>query len=181
MRRILPAIPEKLTQKLFPCFFTSKKCKDIHRGKDAQVPAEDLKTPYKCPAVGVELGGGGVNLGEEFPLKGREWEAHPDAFEHRLVHKEEGIPLSRPVIHTHRFPRSAGTNGDVHVMSAAESIKVIQVGIPTMILQVLKGCQDGALVQKLVGGPCIEGFIIGLGGLGWRTRLGVRARHGVNK
>jgi len=26
-RRILPAIPEKLTQKLFPCFFTSKKCR----------------------------------------------------------------------------------------------------------------------------------------------------------
>ena len=46
--------------------------KDIHRGKDAQVPAGDLKTPYKCLAFGVELGGGGVNLGEEFPLKGRE-------------------------------------------------------------------------------------------------------------
>jgi len=25
VRRILPAIPEKLTQRLFPCFFTSKK------------------------------------------------------------------------------------------------------------------------------------------------------------
>ena len=50
-----------------------------------------------------------------------------------------------------------------------------------MILQVLKGCQAGALVQKLVGGPCIEAFIIGLGGLGGRTRLGVRARHGVKK
>jgi len=119
---------------------------DIHRGKDAQVPAENLKTPYKCPAVGVELGGGGVNLGEEFPVKGREWEAHPDAFKHRLVHEEEGTTLSRSVIHTHRFPRSAGTNGDVRVMCAAESIKVIQVGIPTMILQVLKGCQAGALV-----------------------------------
>ena len=157
---------------------------NIHGKKDAQVPAENLKTPYKCLAVGMELGGGCVNLGEEFPLKGREWEAHPNAFEHRLVHEEEGTPLSRSVIHTHRFPRSAGTNGDVRVMSGEESIKVIQVGIPTMILQVLKGCQASALVQKLVGGPCIEGFIIGLGGLGGlggRTRLGVRARHGVNK
>ena len=74
----------------------------------------------------MELGGGGVNLGEEFPLKGCEWEAHPDVFEHRLVHKEEGTPLSGPVIHTHRFPWSAGTNGDVRVMSAAESIEVIR-------------------------------------------------------
>ena len=166
---ILPAIPEKLTQKLFPCFFTSKKCKKT--STEGRMPAENLKTPYKCPTVGMELGGGYVNLGEEFPLEGREWEAHPDAFEHRLVHEEEGTPLSRSVIHTHRFPRSAGTNGDVLVMSAVESIKVIRVGVPTMILQVLKGCHAGALVQKLVGGPCIEDFIIRLGGLGGRTRL----------
>ena len=108
----------------------------------------------------MELGGGCVNLSKEFPLKGREGETHPDAFKYRLVHEEERIPLSRSVIHTHRFPRSARTNGDVRVMSAAEGIKVIQVGIPTVILQVLKGCQAGALVQKLVGGPGIESFMI---------------------
>ena len=119
----------------------------------------------------MELGGGGVNLSEEFPLKGREGETHPDAFKYRLVHEEERIPLSRSVIHTHRFPRSARTN----VVSAAEGIKVIQVGVPTVILQVLKGRQAGSLVQKLVGGPGIESFIIGLGGLGRRTRLCVRA------
>jgi len=86
------------------------------------------------------------------------------------------------ISHPHRqVPRSAGTNGVVRVMSAAESIKVVQVRIPTMILQVLKGYQASTLVQKLVGGPCIEGFIVGLRGLGGRTRLGVRARHGVNK
>ena len=140
-----------------------------------------FRSPYECPAAGVELGGGGVNLGEKFPLEGREWEAHPDAFKYRLVHKEERIPFSGSVIHADRFPGSAGTNRDVRVMSAAESIKVVQVGIPTMILQVLKGCQAGTLVQKLVGSPCIEGFIVGLWGLGGRTRLGVRARHGVNK
>jgi len=92
---------------------------NIHGRKDAQVPTENLKTPYKCLAVGMELGGGCVNLGEEFPLKGCEWEVHPDALKHRLVYEEEGTPLSRSVIHTHRFPRSAGTNRDVRVMSAA--------------------------------------------------------------
>ena len=68
--------------------------------KDAQVPAENLETPYECPAVGMELGGGCVNFSKEFPLKGCEWEVHPNAFKHHLVHEEEGTPLSRCVIHT---------------------------------------------------------------------------------
>ena len=139
--------------KAFPLFLHFEEMQEnIHGRKDAQVPAENLEAPYECPAVGMELGGGCVNFRKESPLKGCEGEAHPNAFKHRLVHKEEGTPLSRSVIHTHRFPRSARTNGDVRVVSAAEGIKVIQVGVPTVILQVLKGCQAGALVQKLVGG-----------------------------
>jgi len=146
--------PGEAYPKAFPLFLHLEEMQeDIHRGKDAQVPAENLKTPYKCPAVGEELGGGCVNLGEEFPLEGREWEAHPDAFKYRLVHEEERIPLSGSVIHVNRFPRSAGTNRDVRVMGAAESIKVLQVRIPTMFLQVLNGCQAGTFVQELVGGP----------------------------
>ena len=38
--------------------------KDVHGGGDAQVPAENLETPYERPAVGVKLGRGSVNLGE---------------------------------------------------------------------------------------------------------------------
>ena len=67
--------PEEAYPKALPLFIHFEEMQeDIHRGKDAQVPAENLKTPYKCPAVGVELGGGCVNLSEEFPLEGREWE-----------------------------------------------------------------------------------------------------------
>ena len=79
---------------------------------------------------------GVLEEGEDDPARDP-GEAYPKAFPlflHRLVHEEEGTPLSRSVIHTHRLPRSAGTNGDMRVMSAAESIKVIQVGIPMMIL-----------------------------------------------
>ena len=101
----------------------------------------------------MELGGGSIDFSEEFPFKGGERETYSYAFEHGLVHEEEGTPLSRSVIHTHRFPRSAKRNGDVRVMSAAESIKVVQVGIPTMSLQVLEGSQAGTLIQELVGGP----------------------------
>ena len=94
--------------------------------------------------VGVELGGGCVDLCEKFPLEGRERKAHPDAFKHRLVHGEERIPLPGSVIYANRFPRSAGTNKNVCVMGAAESIKIVQVRITAMILQVLNGCQSGA-------------------------------------
>ena len=56
--------------------------------------AKNLKTPHECPAVGIELGGGGIDFSEEFPFKGGEWETHSYAFEHGLVHEEEGFPLS---------------------------------------------------------------------------------------
>jgi len=79
------------------------------------------------------------------------------------------------------FPRPAGTNGYVGVVSAEESVKIIQMGIPTVSFQVLEGSQAGALVQELVGGPWVVGFIVGLWGLGGGIRLRVRARHDVNK
>ena len=50
-----------------------------------------------------------------------------------------------------------------------------------MSFQVLEGSQAGTLVQELVGGPWVVGFVIGLGGLGGGIRLRVRARHGVDK
>ena len=67
------------------------------------------------------------------------------------------------------------------VVCAAESVKVVQMGIPTMSFQVLEGSQAGRFAQELVGGPWVEGFVVGLGGLGGGIRLRVRARHGVNK
>ena len=50
-----------------------------------------------------------------------------------------------------------------------------------MSFQVLEGSQAGTFAQELVGGPWVEGFVVGLGGLGGVIRLRVRARHGVNK
>ena len=90
------------------------------------------------------MGGGCVDICEKFPLEGRERKAHPDAFKYRLVHEEERIPFPGSVIYANRFHRSAGTNRNVRVMGAAESIKIVQVGISAMVLQVLNGCQSGA-------------------------------------
>ena len=144
--------PGKAYLEAFPLLFHFKEMQEnVYGRKDAQVPAKNLKTPYECPAVGMELGGGGINFGEEFSFKGGEWETHSYAFEHCLVHKEEGFPLSRSVVQTDRFPRPAGTDGYVGVVSAAKSVKVVQMGIPTMSFQVLEGSQAGTLVQELVG------------------------------
>jgi len=93
----------------------------------------------------VELGGGGVDLCEKFPLEGRERKAHPNAFKYRLVQEKERVPLPGPVIYANRFPRPAGTDGNMRVMGAAKSIKVVQVVITAMVLLVLHGCQSGAL------------------------------------
>jgi len=154
---------------------------DIYRRGDAQVSTKNLKAPHECPAVGMKLGGGNVDFSKKLPFEGSEREMHSYALEHGLVHEEEGFPLSRFVVQTNRFPRPAGTNGYVGVVCAAEGIKVVQMGIPPVSFQVLEGSQAGAFTQELVGGPGVEGFVVGLGGRGGRIRLRVRARHGENR
>ena len=67
------------------------------------------------------------------------------------------------------------------VVCAVEGVKVVQMGIPPVSFQVLEGSQAGAFTQELVGGPGVEGFVVGLRGRRGRIRLRVRARHGVNK
>jgi len=76
----------------------------------------------------------------------------------------------------HSWP--AGTNGNVGIVGAAEGIEIVQMGVTTMVLQVLKGRQGGAFILKIVRGPCIEGLIVGLGG-----RIGpwFQAHHDADK
>jgi len=46
--------------------------KNVHGRRDTQISAKNLKPSYESPAVGVKLGGGGVDLGEQLPLEGSE-------------------------------------------------------------------------------------------------------------
>ena len=69
--------PEKAYPEAFPLLFYLKEMQeDIYGREDTQVFAKNLKTPHECPAVGMELGGGGIDFSEEFPFKGGEWETH---------------------------------------------------------------------------------------------------------
>ena len=104
--------------------------KDIHGGGNAQIPAKNLKTPHEGPAVGVKLGRGGVNFGEQLPLEGseRETQAHP--FEYHLVEEEEGTSLGGPRVYTNGYPGFHTTYQDVGVMSFVECVEVVERGVP---------------------------------------------------
>ena len=62
--------PGKAYPEAFPLLFHLKEMQEnVYGREDAQVSVKNLKTPYKRPAVGVELGGGGIDFGEEFSLQ----------------------------------------------------------------------------------------------------------------
>ncbi len=101
-----PGDARKAHPKAFTLFLHLEKMKkDIHGGGDAQIPAKNLKTPHEGPAVGMELGRGSVDFGEQLPLEGseRETQAHP--FEYHLVEEEEGTSPDGPRVHANRYPR----------------------------------------------------------------------------
>ena len=49
--------------------------KDVHRGRDAQIPTENLETPHEGPAVGVKLGRGSVDFSKQLAFEGSERKA----------------------------------------------------------------------------------------------------------
>ena len=72
MRMMRPATPEKLIQRLLPF---EKVKKDVHKGRDAQIPRKNLETPREGPAVGVKLGRGSVDFSKQLPFEGSERKA----------------------------------------------------------------------------------------------------------
>jgi len=51
--------------------------------------ADNLVSPYKCPAVGMELGRGYVELGQELPFKACEGKPKLDLLKHSGVNEAE--------------------------------------------------------------------------------------------
>jgi len=68
--------------------------KNVHGRGDTQISAENLKTPYESPAVGVELGWGGVYLCKQFFLEGSKRQTQAHSLEYRLIKEEEGASPS---------------------------------------------------------------------------------------
>ena len=55
--------------------------------------AHDLERPHERPAVGMELGGGDVELGKKLPLKASEGKPEFHLLEQGCVDEAEGPPL----------------------------------------------------------------------------------------
>ena len=60
--------------------------------------AHDLERPHKRPAVGMELGGGDVELGEKLPLKTSKGKPEFHLLEQSCVNEAEGSTVVRLVV-----------------------------------------------------------------------------------
>jgi len=86
----------------------------------AERATENGEGPNKGPAVGMQLGRGHVELFKQLPFEVVERELLPDAFEHRLIEEEEGLPIVGAVIDTYRFASYTGADGDVSIVYPPE-------------------------------------------------------------
>ena len=98
---------------------------DVDGGGLSKISAQDAECPDKSPAVRVELGGGNVDLCQEFPFERREGQAHPNAFEDRLIKEEEGDPVIGPLISTHGLAWDAGEHSNIFVVPPSEDTMLI--------------------------------------------------------
>ena len=94
------AHPEALALLLY----LKKVKKDIHGERDAQISIKDLKTPHEHLVVGMKLGRGGVDFGEQLPFEGSKRETQAHSLEYHLVNAEEGASPGSPCVHTNGFP-----------------------------------------------------------------------------
>ena len=62
----------------------------VDGGRESQVGAENLVSSHERPAVGMELGGGNVELGQKLPLEACEGIPKFDLLEHSCVYEAEG-------------------------------------------------------------------------------------------
>ena len=60
--------------------------------------AHDLERPHERPAVGMELGGGDVELGKKLPLKASEGKPEFHLLEQGCVNEAEGSTVVRLVV-----------------------------------------------------------------------------------
>jgi len=84
------------------------------------VCAEDLVSPYERPAVGMELGGGYVKLGQELPLKACEGKPKLDLLEHGGVNEAEGGIVAPLIVGADGHTGRTRTHGHFVIVLFAE-------------------------------------------------------------
>ena len=92
----------------------------VHGGWVPQVCANNLVRPDECPAVGMKLGGGYVELSQELPLEASEGQAELDLLEHGSIDEAEGLAIAPLVVGADGLPRGTRTNGHLVIMLLAK-------------------------------------------------------------
>ena len=77
-----------------------KKEEDVHRCWQPQVVAHNLERPHERPVVGMELGGGDVELGKKLPFKASEGKPKFHLLE-LVVYMRQNNPPVFPLSSTH--------------------------------------------------------------------------------
>ena len=69
--------------------------------------AKDLECPHECPAVGMELGRGDVELGQQLPLEASERKPKFHFLEQCGVDEAEQLAVAPLIVHTDWFSMEA--------------------------------------------------------------------------
>jgi len=80
------------------------------------VRAEDLKRPHECPAVGMELGRGDVELGQQLPLETSERKPKFHFLKQRGVDEAERLVVVPLIVRTNWFSREARQHPYIVIM-----------------------------------------------------------------
>jgi len=173
-----PGDARKAHLEAFTLFLHLEKVKkDIQRGRDAQIPTKNLKTPHEGPAVGMKLGRGGVDFGKQLPFEESKGETQAHSLEYHLVDEEEGTSPGSPCVHTNGFPRLHTTYEDVGIVGFVEGVEIVERGVPPVGLYVFDGGQCRALRKEFIGGPSVFLLVVGPGG--WWSSSGFVSRHRI--
>jgi len=109
VKRTLPATALKLTQSFFPGLLASKKWrKTSTKGGVPKMVTQYREGRHEGPAVGMQLGGGHVDLRQQHPLEAGKGEMQLDPFKDSLIEEEEGHSFIGLVIGAHWFALAQG-------------------------------------------------------------------------
>jgi len=111
----------------------------------------------------MQLGRGHVNLGQQCPLKAREWETKLDLFKNGGVEEEERLSLVGAIVRAYGFALCVGTNRDIRVaLSPKYPSLAIRLIVP-MLRHVHTGGKCRSLGEELGRGPRIQGLVVYVG------------------
>jgi len=150
-------------QVLFGALSFKEMKKDVDGRSVPKVVAQYSERPHEGPTVGMQLGGGHVDLRQQCPLEVSEWEAEFDPFKNGEVKEEDRLSFVGPVINAHGFALRTRTNRDVRITLPPKHSS-LAVGLPLPVLpHVLARVECGGFSEEFSGSPRVQGLVVYVG------------------